>query len=56
MRNAYEVLYGNLEGRGHVGGLCVGGRVLSKRIYGFYGLKMGTGLKWFRIGSKGRLL
>jgi hypothetical protein len=55
-RTACEVLYCILKGRGHVGDLYVGCRRLSERIYGFYCVKMGTGLNCLRIGSTGGLL
>jgi hypothetical protein len=56
IRNAYKILVGKLERKGHLGNLGVYGKVVLKWILEKRGVKMWTGLIWLKIGSNGGLL
>jgi hypothetical protein len=56
MRNAFEILVRNLEGKNHLEDLGTDGRMIQEWILGKQGEKMWTGLIWIRLGTSGRFL
>jgi hypothetical protein len=53
LRNAYKIE--TVKGRGHLGDLGIGGRLLLKWILEKWDMRMWTGFNWVKIGSIGGL-
>jgi hypothetical protein len=45
----------DLKGRGHMGDLGTGGRIISNWVLKIYGVRLWTGFHWLRIHSSGGL-
>jgi hypothetical protein len=49
MRNAYKIFVGELEAKGTLGGVGLGGRIISEWILGKEGGRVWIGFMWHKI-------
>jgi hypothetical protein len=53
MKNLYGILFGKHEKCDRLREYGVDGRIILKRIFKIYGLRLWIGFIWFRIGFNG---
>jgi hypothetical protein len=56
VRNAHNILVGNMKGRDYVEDLSIDGRIILEWVFRKWGGKVWTGCIWLAIGTSGGLL